>query len=358
MTTLKKSLLVAATVFAAATVNAQILTPGEQIPQGAIIYSLPSTTISLKVTADHESFVAGPYAAFAQKYLGIDARKNSAETYTIESIEMLPYIEADPAMSVAVNLGSSKTASANFLNFCSQGLVVTSDSYTGKPAAWRFPSVVNNSEFANSAVASNLANQSTTLYKSVKTAGGLERVPVQQTQVVEKSVEKKAEETANMIFKLREKRIEIITGETDATYSGEAMAAALNEITRLEQEYLSMFIGKSIVDQQTVVFDVVPSANNAKQMYIAFRISDTQGLLPANNVSGRPIVLEFVTDGENISATQMSDAVAASRGKVAYRKPVTVIAKLVDGQNTIMQSRVPVYQFGKILGFPIDVAAK
>ena len=39
--------------------GAQVLLQGEQAPQGAIIYSLPSTTIGLKVTANHESFVAG-----------------------------------------------------------------------------------------------------------------------------------------------------------------------------------------------------------------------------------------------------------------------------------------------------------
>lgn len=358
MNIIKKSVLVAVACMAAQLGNAQILTPGEPVPQGAVIYSLPSTTISLKVTAQHESFVAGPYAAYAQKYLGVDARKNSEELYTISSIEMLPYVEADPTISVAVNLGTAKNASANFLNFCSQGLIVTSDSYTGKPAAWRLPSMVNNGEFAKSGIASNLDNQSATLYKSVRTAAGLERVPVQQTQVVEKSLEKKAEETAGMIFKLREKRIELITGDTDATYSGEAMTSVLNEIARLEQEYLSLFLGKSVIDEQTVVFDVIPSANNAKQMYIAFRLSDTQGLLPANNVSGRPVVLELVADGETIAPTPFNEALAASKGRVVYRKPVTVTAKLVDGQKMIMQSRVPVYQLGKILTFPIDVAVK
>lgn len=358
MNVIKQALLIAVSFMAAQVAEAQILTHGDAVPQGAIIYSLPSTTVSLKVTARHEAFVAGPYAAYAQKYLGVDARKNSGDTYAIESVEMLPYIEADPAVSVAVNLGTAKNASANFLNFSSQGLIVTSDSYTGKPAAWRFPSVAGNDEFAKSGIASNLSNQSTTLYKSVKTAEGLEKVPVQQTQVVEKSLEKKAEETANMIFKLRQKRIDIITGDTDATYSGEAMNAVLNEIGRLEEEYLSLFLGKSVADQQTVVFDVIPTASNSKQMYIAFRLSDTQGLLPANNVSGRPIVLELVADGENIAPTAFNEALAASKGKIVYRKPVTVLAKLIDGQNVLMQSRIPVYQLGKILTFPIDIAVK
>jgi hypothetical protein len=336
--------------------NAQIITDNAQVPSGAIIYSLPSTTVSMKVTAEHESFVAGPYAKYAQKYLGIDARTESGDYYTIKDITMMPYVEADPSVNVAINLGNSKNASANFLNFCAQGLVISSDSYTGKANSWRFPSVANNSEFAGSGAVSNLTNMSTTLYKAVRTSDGLETVPVQQKQIVEKSVEKKAEETAAMIFKLRQKRMDIITGETDMNYTGEAMKSVLDEISRLEQEYLSLFMGKSLKDDQTVIYDVIPKASNPKQMYIAFRMSDNQGLLPASNVSGRPFMLEFIADDEAINTSDVATLQSSSKGKIAYRKPVTVNVRLLDGQKVIMQTRMPIYQFGKVLFFPMDIA--
>ena len=129
-----------------------------------------------------------------------------------------------------------------------------SDGYAGKPAQWRFPSAVNAQEFLKGA-SSNIDNATATLYKTVMSAEGIEKVPVKQSQTVVKSLEKKAEETAEMIFKLRQKRVEIVTGDTDATFSGEAMAATLKEIQRLEDEYMSMFIGKSVKDEQTMVFD-------------------------------------------------------------------------------------------------------
>ena len=64
---------------------AQVL-DGVEAPAGAIVYSLPSTTIALKVTAEHESYQAGPYAMYAYKYLGIEVRENSGDFYTIKSI--------------------------------------------------------------------------------------------------------------------------------------------------------------------------------------------------------------------------------------------------------------------------------
>ncbi len=350
-----KFLILAIALLAGYSSNAQILQATEAAPAGAIIYSLPLTTISLEVTAEHESFIAGPYAKYAQKYLGIDARTESADTYTISSIEMHPYIEADPSVRVAVNLGTAKNASANFLNFCSQGLIIASDSYVGKPAKWRFPSVAGAEQFASSGATSNLDSRTTTLYKTVKTAEGLEKVPVSQTQVVEKSLEKKAEETAALIFSLREKRMDIITGNTDATYSGEAMKAAIDEITRLEQEYLTLFIGKSLKDSQSVVFDVIPEAGNQSQMYIAFRISETQGLVPASNMGGRPIVMELQREA---ASSGVSESPASAKGRIFYRKPATMLVKILDGQKLLLQSRVPVYQLGEVLSFPADIAVK
>lgn len=336
--------------------SGQLINAGVPAPAGAIIYSLPLTTVMLEVTAECESFVAGPYAMYAEKYLGIQARTESGDTYIIKAVKMYPAVEADPSLKVAVNLGSSKSASANFLNFCSQGLIMASDTYGGTPFEWRFPSKAGDDIFAGAGVSQNLDSKTTTLYKTVRTAGGLEKVPVQQSQIVEKSTEKKAEQTAALIFKLRQTRIDIITGNTDATYSGEAMGAAIREIDRLEKEYLSLFLGKSVKDTQRVRFDVTPKAGNERQMYIAFRISDSQGLQPSSNMSGRPIVLELIPEGTVAAGGAAVES--AAKGRIYYREPVVVTARLLDGQKELLQTRFPVYQFGAIQSFPADIAVK
>ena len=43
-------------------------------PEGYLTYSLPSTVISIDVEAVQEKFYAGPYAKYAEKYLGIKPR--------------------------------------------------------------------------------------------------------------------------------------------------------------------------------------------------------------------------------------------------------------------------------------------
>ncbi|MDD2595643.1 MAG: DUF4831 family protein [Bacteroidales bacterium] len=342
---------ISAATFAQTNVNA--------IPNGAVIYSLPNTSISLSVEATSEIFTAGPYARYAQKYLGAEARTQDEVSYRLGSIQFVPYIEADPNSKIAINLNGKGVAAANFLQFCAQGLIITSDSYTGKSESWRFPSIANNDQFAGKGVGGNLTSTTTTLYKTVRTENGFRRVAVPQNQVVEKSAEKKAEEIANSIFDLRRQRVQIITGNTDATFSGEALGAAIAEINRLEQEYLSLFFGVTETSIQKMSFDVIPRADNPKQIYVAFRISDTQGLLPANNMSGRPIVLELTIDQAELNSA-ITGNVQSGKSKeqqlIYYRVPAVATAKIMDGQTLLLQTRVPVYQLGRTLSFPIDIA--
>ena len=330
------------------------------LPQGTVMYSLPRTSINLIVEAECEVFTAGPYAKYAQKYLGIAARESDEVSYSLKSIELIPYLEADYSTRASIVL-DKKAVSSTFFKMTNQGIVVLSDNYTGKRESWRFPTLDTEDLFAARGVNSNLTDATSTLYKRVKTETGFEQIPVQQRHVVEKTLEQRAQEAAENIFDLREKRKQIITGDTDATFSGEALGAAIDEITRLEAEYLSMFIGASVKSTQKMSFDVVPSAEVAKQFYVAFRLSDNQGLLPANNMSGRPIVLELVMDTKEpvVEASVEIESVDPKLEKklgqlVSYRVPAIATAKVIDGKDVLLQTRIPIYQFGETETLPIE----
>ena len=321
---------------------------GQSVPNGAVIYSLPRTTIVVTVEAQHEVFTAGPYAQYAEKYLGYKARQASSSSCKIVSINMAPYVEADPSERYAINL-SDKVAS-NFVQLCSQGLIVMSDSYTGKESQWRFDTPAGAEQFIGRDPEGNLAGATATLYRVVKTETGFEKVGVKQSLVVEKSLEKKAEEAARSIFNLRDKRTQIITGDTDATFSGEALQAAIAEIDRLESEYMSLFYGVTETAIQKMSFDVIPVSGTLK--YVAFKASDKDGLLPASSSAGRSVSLEISL--ENLGAINTSGAKSSSSASVYYRVPAVAVCKIVDESRTLCEMRVPVYQMGQTQSFPIN----
>ena len=334
---------------------AQEVSASASIPDGAVIYSLPLTILNIEVEAEREAFTAGPYARFAQKYLGLSARLEDEVHHRITKVQVQPYLEPDPAHSYMVNLTGVKSPVVNFVQFSSQGLIVLSDSYLGKEEKMRFSSS-GRAEFADKGTSSNLTQEQVTLYRAEQSALGISRVAVPQNQTVEKSVERRAEEAASLIFQLRSKRVDIITGETDATFSGAALGDAIKEIARLEEEYLSLFMGKSVFSTQAMQFDVQPVASQSRQTYIAFRLSDSEGLAPTSNVSGRPIVLELTADAAPSSPPAVTPDVSRSAIKLFYRKPLAMNLSMMDGQEVLVQSRVLVYQLGQILSFPINVS--
>ena len=365
----------ALTCSVAATLSAQNinrLEKGQPAPDGVVVYSLPLTTVRLDVEAVCETYTPGPYCQWAKKYLGIDVPQEASTSYALSRIRMTPYLEADRSCSYVVNLDGmlGEASPASFFEFSSQGLLLLSDENKGNVNSWRFPSMAPGSGTLASEATANLTSTETTLYRSVRTeGGGYDRVAVRQSQVVEKSTEKKAQEAASMILSLRENRLNIITGNTDATFSGDALRAAVEEIGRLEEEYMRLFTGTVSSSVQAMSFDVVPASGPEEELTMAFRISDSHGLLPPDDITGRPVVMEIVPeDAEDFYSEQVVGEVeaakprakheAALRGNIYYRVPAICSVRIVDGQNLILKSRIPVYQKGQDLSFPVHVLVK
>ena len=237
-----KNIFVATLLLLSVSISAFAQKKGED-PQGYMTYSLPMTTITLEVEAIQEKFYAGPYAKYAEKYLGIKPRQKDETLFQLTEIRMTPYVEADQSRRYSVNVKAGNV-DATFLKLADEGLVSFSDANFGDESVWRF-TTRSQGDFSSKGVTSNLSTESTTLYRNQKKESAYNKVSVQQNMVVEKTPEKRAAETAEMILKIRQQRFQIVTGDTDATYSGEAMGAAIDELTRLEEEYMTLFVGYS-----------------------------------------------------------------------------------------------------------------
>ena len=325
-------------------------------PEGYLTYSLPSTSIVLEVEAVQEKFYVGPYAKYAEKYLGIKARQKDETTFQLTEIKMTPLLEADQSRRYTVNVKKGQI-DATFLKLASGGLISFSDAKFGDESVWRFPTETQ-SDFAGKGVSSNLTSQTTTLYRSDSKTSAYDKVAVRQDMLVEKTLEQRAAETAEMILKLRKQRLQIVTGDTDATYSGEAMGAAIAEITRLEEEYMMLFAGYSEYQTQKMRFEVIPDAANESNMYVAFRLSDTAGLVPADNLSGKPVIMEIVPQAFADAAVSAADAKNKKETVAYYRIPAICTVRLMDGASLLLQSRMPVYQLGRESSLPVNVILK
>lgn len=310
-----------------------------------VSYSLPQTSIAVEVEAVKESFFAGPYAKYARKYLGVDARQQDETTWQISSIRLKPLVEADQGAHYTVALPKGKGAEDIMLRLTAQGLVADGDGSLSGEGIWRFPGKAS-ADFADKGISSNLTSESATLYQNVKRDDAYTKVSVQQSMVVEKSAESKAAETADLIFRLRKVRIQIVTGDTDASYNGEAMGSVLNELDKLEKEYMTLFLGYS--DRQTQIqrLNIVP--RKSEPVSVAFRVSDQDGVVSADNVTGKPYLLQI--DAQEVIGQPVPDKV---KDCIIYRVPAVCDVKITDGVNVLLQSRMPIYQFGAEQYYPV-----
>ena len=351
-----KNIFVATLLLLSVSISAFAQKKGED-PQGYMTYSLPMTTITLEVEAIQEKFYAGPYAKYAEKYLGIKPRQKDETLFQLTEIRMTPYVEADQSRRYSVNVKAGNV-DATFLKLADEGLVSFSDANFGDESVWRF-TTRSQGDFSSKGVTSNLSTESTTLYRNQKKESAYNKVSVQQNMVVEKTPEKRAAETAEMILKIRQQRFQIVTGDTDATYSGEAMGAAIDELTRLEEEYMTLFVGYSEYQTQRMKFEVVPDAQRESQMYVAFRLSDAAGLVNSENMSGRPVVMEIVP--QVFAEPEVTNVVEEKKQQPVmahYRIPAVCTVKLIDSGNILMQTRLPIYQLGRESSLPVNVILK
>ena len=105
-------------------------------------------------------------------------------------------------------------------------------------------------------------------------------------------------------------------------------------------------------------FDVVPDASLESQMYVAFRLSDTAGLVPADNLSGKPIIMEITK--QEFADVAVSEEMLKNKKSVEayYRIPAVCTVKIMKGTDLLLQSRMPIYQLGKESSLPINVILK
>lgn len=339
---MKKLLSIAAAMMllaGAQTANVQTANAQSQIPQGSVLYALPQTVINVQVTFEKSEFTPGPYARYAQKYLGRQPKTAAETKYAVKAVKVVPTVEADPSSRYTVAIPEKGNGGLNFLSFCRQGLIAIPDGFAGVPAATTFSTTDPEDIFRGQDPLGNLATVNTTLYKSVQNENGdYEKVPVQQSQTVEKSLEKKAEETANIILNLRQKRLDIITGDTDATFSGEAMQSALNEMARLEEQYMGLFYGVSVKTEEVRTFAVVP--RSGVKNYTVGKMGNTS--------------LSMEVAAEPLTAPMLDSSKGKSGAIIYYRVPATATCRVMEGGKILTESRVLVYQLGDKVSFPLS----
>ena len=328
-----------------------------------MVYSLPRNVVRIKVQSVKTIVVPGPYSRFAQKYLGIsDVQLKKIEEWKITNVELSSILESDPNAFFVVL--PSKKSKIDFLKICNNGLVI--------PVSGFGVNSINNSNirsveedkiiFPDMSTTPFIAAEKNTFYSKVKKDSVFVRVPIQKDMIVEKNLEEKARDAADYIFLLRKRRADFISPDADHNLNGEGLKIALDEIYRQEQEYLSLFIGKSFTEEAEHQFEFIPTEADGESTII-FRLSNSKGVLPSSDLSGNPYLLRSTVEALPNSYNTFFQNLAMEKDKpikevIYYRVPVTAVFSISDGKTELASRRISIYQYGKVIRMPLNFVVK
>lgn len=274
----------------AAAQNPYIALQGASETAGGIVVSQPRTVLAVDVTVEKDVTLSGPYARYAQKFLGVRAPLTDKTGWSVTDAS-IALLDAKECLDAPAPAAPSRRVMT----------YATADD-----------------EFS--------------------------RLQADKNNDLTLPLEDAAREAANTIFSLRRHRIELITGEAGENVFGQGLASALAEIERLEQSYLELFLGKRIITTQTRRYVVYPQAD--KKQYIVCRFSPAVGLLPENDLSGDIVLLQIEPSGNTSNALEAS---AKETNVVACRVADPSVCTIIAGGHEFARTVLPLYEFGRTI---------
>ena len=225
----------------AAAQNQDMARLGTYMSNGEFVVGTAETVLAADITVRCEKIVCGPYARYAQKFLGLRAPLTDKTVYTV----------ADAAIALMpgeryVTAGELPASTCRVESYEAQG-----------------------ADFA--------------------------RLQTDRLDMTETDLQTAARNAAAAIFSLRKHRLDLISGEAGENVFGAGLPVALERLDRLEQEYLELFLGRRVVTTETRRFRVTPAEGKLQQ--IVCRFSPDAGLLPANDLTGDIVLLQYEPQG-------------------------------------------------------------
>ncbi len=253
------------------------------------------TTLAISLTVEQQEITAGPYARYAQKCLGVAAPLADKVLHKVTSVKLLD----------ASNISQQQ-----------ETLPAATPTIAAEPV---IPTHMN-------------------------PASGFPRLTVDKTSAATMSLEESARLAAEKIFTIRRSRLDLITGEVGENVFGGGLGSALAELSRLEEEYLSLFLGRETIGSESRGYSVTPV--KGRLSYIVCRFSETDGLLPHDDLSGVPVVLELQQAGDSPDVTLNAPARPNPRA-VAQIVPADMQGRLILEGAELASGQFRIWQLGE-----------
>ncbi|MBU1010762.1 MAG: DUF4831 family protein [Bacteroidetes bacterium] len=333
---------------------------GKSADASGFYYALPRNFIKLDFILEKNQRFRGPYADFTSKNLGVEQYvKQDEVVYTLLDVIVTTYTEPDPAAYFFVEFDErgSKDARSLVFNLMPDGIILAADDADNRAAG---PKSVTETTLINAPESShfqyyaerNLYLRVDTIMRKITIDTTTIKRNILQTSWVDRNPEQKAKSAADMINKIRESRYNLISGYQEINY-GQSIVYMNEELNKLEDEYLSLFLGKESrsIEKQTLLF--LPEPGKTGLVPVA-KLNDNSGITDLN---GKGENIQLKIDLTGVTQNLINDNKNTGRSKITnsvyYRIPEYVeVAVMFKGRSWAKQ-RMAISQLGPISVAPV-----
>lgn len=314
-------------------------------------YSLPKVLFKVDLTLQEIHNLPGPYSQYAESKLGIVPSIQSEESvwamkgvkitpvsvpdaecrYTIQSSPDNPILQLSVTpdgmlAGVGVNSNSGVTTSVVSANIVNAEAVAKNPYSVG---TYNFLEYVVDSVFVEVKGPKNVVTQ--------------QFDPNSPYHYNVKSSEEAVKEILDKIYDLRIDRNDLLRGDREVDESA-SMATILKNYEKLEKEYFALFLGSSdtAVHNYTLYIDPV----NINTGQVAFRISESRGVVNAKDNSAKPVILTY----SNVQKPLQAPAQLAAQD-LAYRVPATARVTVSYDNSELISFNTIIPQWGVVQKF-------
>jgi len=334
-----------------------------EAPQTAgFYYSLPRSVLTFDITVTRIDRIAGPYAKYATKYLGIkDPVLQNITSYELSDISINTYAEPDPEQYYFVSLKNYKATKTKsmMIALSESGLIQDLNDDSDKKIEQDKQESANRkkidySETFKYFADANLVERVDTIIEQI----AMDTVTVERRtlkrRMVEKSMEQKAKEAADFLMKIKEQRLDIITGAQEVAYSEATVKFMSEELDRMEKEYMMMFVGITETEVLHFRYYYLPQSDLYTASIPLFKFSRLGGIV-GEDASDGDMVYVHIDRARNTK--NLEDFVAKNNDSDAkhgffYRIPEYAKFTIKQGEQLKAEASFLIAQFGVVTSLP------
>ena len=289
-----------------------------------ITYSLPKTSLVVEAEVTKVTCKAGPYYQYAEKYLGVkEAIAEDAIYYELGKVRLINRGLPDADNTYIVEFKPGTVAPYAYLT--EEGLLCAINTEYEPEAS------PTNTARKQQPAAKTPANGTSVLSEELLMAG---------------STSRQAEVAAKQIYRIRESRLDILTGEADnLPPDGDAMKLVIQQLEAQEQALTDLFVGTTQKVTDTYEVSIIPADELEKE--VIFRFSKQLGIVDADDLGGAPVYmnLKAIERAPELDPKEAEKKEKSLKG-IIYNVPGKASVEITMGKRSLYKGEAQITQFG------------